>query len=49
MQVIFDTGSSWLWVQTPLCQTCPGKAFYDLYEQQTGYADPNLNAELHQI
>ena len=21
-QLIFDTGSSWLWVQTPECQTC---------------------------
>lgn len=21
-QLIFDTGSSWLWVQTPECKTC---------------------------
>ena len=21
-QLIFDTGSSWLWVQTPYCDTC---------------------------
>ena len=34
-QLIFDTGSSWLWVQTPQCSTCATKNAFNYIQSKT--------------
>ena len=42
-QLIFDTGSSWLWVQTPYCDSCYRKSPYIHRYSNTFEIDPDFD------
>lgn len=47
MQVVFDTGSDWLVVESGMCKTCLGNKFYHKGSSTHNFVDKDYNEHLY--